>query len=317
LLACGLPPQDPMVILGYRVGELIKRTISETNEDNVLGISAQVAYNFFFSLFPLLLFIAPMLSLLGDKRKLVSDLLARLSTVVPSDAFSLLSKVVNDVVFASNAPGLISIGALLAAWSGSNIFTTFEDALNTAYDVKDERPWWKKRLLALAVLVGWGIVIFLVTAILVAGDNIVHYAQTQLGMGSTALDVWAVVQFPLAIVLLVAFLYLMYWLLPYVKMEKRQILVGSIVAAFLFGVATLLFRLYIQHFPPNKTYGTIGAVMVLLSWMYFVSVVILVGGELNSELHHGTGSTASRKGSVYAGRIATGEQPAQASSKID
>jgi membrane protein len=316
-LACGLPPQSTMVILGYRVNELIKATIRETNEDNVLGISAQVAYNFFFSLFPLLLFIAPMLSLLGDKRKLASDLLTRLSTVVPSDAFSLLSKVINDVVFASNAPGLISIGALLAAWSGSNIFTTFEDALNTAYDVKDERPWWKKRLLALAVLVGWGIVITLVTAILLAGDNVVSYAQNNLGMGSTALEVWAIVQFPLAIVLLVAFLYLMYWLLPYVKMDKRQILVGSVVAAFLFGVATLLFRLYVQHFPPNKTYGTIGAVMVLLSWMYFVSVVILVGGELNSELHHGTGSTASRKGSVYGGRIATGEQPAQASSKIE
>jgi membrane protein len=306
-----------MVILGYRVSELIKKTIRETNEDNVLGISAQVAYNFFFSLFPLLLFVAPMLSLLGDKRKLVSDLLSRLSTVVPSEAFALLSKVINDVVFASNAPGLISIGALLAAWSGSNIFTTFESALNTAYDVKDERPWWKQRLLALAVLVGWGIVITLVTGILLAGDNIVRYAQNNLGMGSAALDVWAVVQFPLAIVLLVAFLYLMYWLLPYVKMDKRQILVGSVVAAFLFGIATLLFRLYVQHFPPNKTYGTIGAVMVLLSWMYFVSVVILVGGELNSELHNGTGSTASRKGSVYAGRIATGEQPAQASSKIE
>jgi membrane protein len=109
----------------------------------------------------------------------------------------------------------------------------------------------------------------------------------------------------------------MYWLLPYVKQDQTQILVGSVVAAFLFVIATLLFRLYVQHFPANKAYGTIGAVMVLLSWMYVVSVVILVGGELNSELHHGTGSTASRKGSVYAGRIATGEQPAQASSKID
>jgi membrane protein len=157
----------------------------------------------------------------------------------------------------------------------------------------------------------------LVTAILLAGDNIVNYAQTRLGMGSAALQAWSVIQFPLAIVFLIAFLYLMYWLLPYVKMDKRQILVGSVVAGLLFTLLTLLFRLYVQHFPPNATYGTVGAVMVLLSWMYFVSVVILVGGELNSELHHGTGSVASRKGSVYAGRIATGEQPAQASSKID
>ena len=101
------------------------------------------------------------------------------------------------------------------------------------------------------------------------------------------------------------------------KQDKKQILVGSVVAAILFVLATLLFRLYVQHFPPNKTYGTIGAVMVLLTWMYVVSVVILVGGELNSELHHGTGSVASRKGSVYAGRIATGEQPAQSSSKLE
>jgi len=306
-----------MVLLGYRPKELIRKTASETIEDNVLGIAAQVAYNFFFSLFPLILFLAPLLSLLGDKRQIVSDLMARLSQIVPADAFGLLSKVVIDIVFAKNAPGLISLGALLAAWSGSNIFTTFMGALDTAYDVKDARPWWKQRLIALAVLVGWALIVTAVTAILLAGDNFVNYAQTQLGMGSAALDVWNVLQFPLAIVLLVAFFYLMYWALPYVKQDKKQILVGAIVAAVLFVLATLIFRVYVQHFPPNKTYGTVGAVMVLLTWMYVVSVVILVGGELNSELHHGTGSVASRKGSVYAGRIATGEQPAQPSSKIE
>jgi membrane protein len=316
-VACGLPPQVRMVILGYRASELARKTIKETSEDNILGIAAQAAYNFFFSLFPLVLFIAPMLSLLGDKRKIVSDLLSRLAEVAPADALSLLSKVINDVVFAQNAPGLISFGALLAAWSGSNIFTTFMGGLDTAYDVTDPRPWWKKRLLALAVLVGWAVIITLVTAILLAGDNVVGYAQTHLGMAGTAVKFWAVLQFPLAIALLLGFFYLMYWLLPNVKQDKRQILVGSVAAAILFVVATLLFRLYVQHFPSNKSYGTVGAVMVLLTWMYVVSVVILVGGELNAELHRGTGSVASRKGSVYAGRIATGEQPAQPSSKID
>jgi membrane protein len=306
-----------MVILGYRPKELITKTASETIEDNILGIAAQVAYNFFFSLFPLILFLAPLLSLLGDKRQIVSELLLRLSGVVPADAFSLLSKVINDIVFAENAPGLISIGALLAAWSGSNIFTTFMDALNTAYDVKDERRWRKKRLISLGVLVGWTAIIIMATVILLAGDSIVNYAQTRLGMGGAALGAWSVLQFPVAFVLLVAFFFLMYWALPYVRQDKKQILVGSIFAAILFVLATLAFRFYVQHFPPNKTYGTVGAVMVLLTWMYVVSVVILVGGELNSELHHGTGSVASAKGGVFAGRIATGEQPAQPSSKLE
>ncbi|HEY0529522.1 MAG TPA: YihY/virulence factor BrkB family protein [Gemmatimonadaceae bacterium] len=311
-----MPAAVHMVLLGYRVNELAKKTLSEIIEDNVLGIAAQVAYNFFFSLFPLLLFLAPMLSLIGNKQQIMSDLLSRLSQVLPPDAFSLFSKVVADVVLANNAPGLISIGLLLAAWSGSNIFTTLIDALDVAYDVKDERPWWKKRLVALGVLVGWGIIITLVTIILLAGDNIVAYARDNLGTGGAATNAWMVIQFPVAVLLLVGFFFLMYYLLPFVKQDKKQVLIGSLVAALLFIIATLLFRLYVQHFPPNKTYGLIGGVMLLLTWMYLVAVVILVGGELNSELHHGTGSTASRKGSVYAGRIATGEQPAQASSKI-
>jgi membrane protein len=305
-----------MVILGYRAGALAKKTLKETLEDNVLGIASQVAYNFFFSLFPLLLFLAPMLSLIGDKRTIVADLLGRFSEFMPAEAFTLFSKVVTDIVFAQNAPGLISIGFVLAIWSGSNIFTTFMDALDTAYDVTDPRPWWKKRLIAIGVMFGWGIIITLVTGILLAGDSIVGFLRNTLGMGTAALTVWAWLQFPLAIVLLVSFLFLMYWALPCVKQDKKEILVGSVFAAILFIVATLVFRLYVRHFPPNKTYGTIGAVMVLLTWMYVISAVILIGGELNAELHHGTGSVASKKGSVYAGRIASGEQPAQPSSKI-
>ena len=306
-----------MVILGYRPVPLLKKTLKETLEDNVLGIASEVAYNFFFSLFPLLLFLAPMLSLLGDKRQIVSDLLARFSEFMPAEAFTLFSKVVNDIVFAQNAPGLISIGFLLAVWSGSNIFTTFMGALDTAYDVSDPRSWWQKRLIAIGVMFGWALIITLVTAVLLAGDSIVNFLRDRLAMGSAALTLWSWLQFPLAIALLIAFLFLMYWALPYVKQDKKQILVGSFCAAVLFVLATLLFRLYVQHFPPNKTYGTIGAVMVLLTWMYVISVVILAGGELNSELHLGTGSVASKKGSVYAGRIASGEQPAQASSKIE
>jgi len=306
-----------MIILGYRVPELARKTVSESLEDNILGLAAQTAYNFFFSLFPLFLFLAPMLSLFGDKQRIVSDLLGRMAGFLPADALSLVSKVITDIALTENAPGLISVGALLAAWSGSNIFTTFMDALNKAYDVKDDRPWWKQRLLALGVMVGWAIIIIVVTAILLAGDDIADFAREDLGLGRSA-EVWAIIQFPIALGLLVAFLYVLYALLANVKQNKRHILVGSVVAALLFVLATLLFRLYVQNFGAyNKTYGTIGAVIMLLTWMYVVSVVILIGGELNSELHHGTGSTASLKGSVYAGRIATGEQPSQASSKIE
>src|SRR5687768_3002950 len=146
-----------MIILGYRVPELARKTVSESLEDNILGLAAQTAYNFFFSLFPLFLFIAPMLSLFGDKQRIISDLLGRMAGFLPADALSLVSKVITDIAFTESAPGLISAGAFLAAWSGSNIFTTFAHALNKAYDVTDERPWWKRRLLALGVMLGWAV----------------------------------------------------------------------------------------------------------------------------------------------------------------
>src|SRR5688500_5346469 len=179
-----------MVILGYRVPVLARKTVNESLEDNVLGLAAQTAYNFFFSLFPLFLFLAPMLSLFGDKQQIVSDLLSRMAGFLPADALSLVSKVITDIAFTESAPGLMSAGALLAAWSAANIFTTFMEGLNKAYDVNEERPWWKRRVLALAVMLGWAVIIIVVTAILMAGDDITDYARTNLGL-STAADVWA------------------------------------------------------------------------------------------------------------------------------
>jgi hypothetical protein len=146
-----------MEIKGYRLGPLLKKTGSEIMDDNVLGVAAQVAYYFFFSLFPIFLFLAPLLALVGDKQKTFTFLLDQAAQAVPGEAFDLVKNVVAEVVFSPSAPGVVSVGALLALWSGSNVFSALQDALNTAYDVaKDERPWWKKKLIALGCLVGVG-----------------------------------------------------------------------------------------------------------------------------------------------------------------
>src|SRR6186713_1420573 len=139
-----------MVVMGYRVEALFKRTLRETLDDNLLGLSAQTAYYFFFSLFPLLLFVAPLLSLVGNKQETFGLLAGQLQQVVPSEGWSLIGGVIKDVVYAENAPGLMSIGALLAIWAGSNVFSALIGALNVAYDVKDTRPWWKQKLIAIA-----------------------------------------------------------------------------------------------------------------------------------------------------------------------
>ena len=279
-----------MVIKGYDAGLLIKKTFKEVWDDGVLGLSAQAAYSFFFSLFPILLFLAPLFSLIGNKRELVDRILSRVSATLPSEAYVLLSNVVRDVVFGENAPGLMSIGIVLAIFSGSAVLDTLMGALNTAYDAHDPRPFWKKRLIAMGFTVVAAIVIGFATVVIVGGHSIIDFAAKFARIPGDTAQVWAVIQYPIALVLLTGFIWLLFYFLPYVKQKKSHVLAGSLFTVALWILITLIFRWYVSNFGSyNKTYGTIGGVIVLLTWMYWTMVAFLAGGEMNSELHQGTG----------------------------
>ena len=279
-----------MVIKGYDVGVLLKRTLKEVWDDNVLGLSAQAAYSFFFSLFPMLLFLAPLFSLIGNERQVVNKILARLELTIPAEAYALLENVVKDVVFGENAPGLISIGIILAAYSGSAVLDTVAGALNQAYDAKDPRPFWKKRLISMAFAAIAGVVIAFATLVMVAGHSVVDFLARFVRISGDTAAVWTVVQYPLALALLIGCLWLLFYFLPYVEQKKSHVLVGSVFTVAVWIVVTLLFRLYVSNFGSyNKTYGTIGGVIILLAWMYWTMVALLTGGELNAELRNGTG----------------------------
>jgi membrane protein len=297
-----------MEIKGYRLGPLLKKTGSEVMDDNVLGIAAQVAYYFFFSLFPIFLFLAPLLALVGDKRETFNFLLEQAQQAVPGEAFRLVQGVVAEVVFSPSAPGVVSVGALLALWSGSNVFSALQDALNIAYDVeRDERPWWKKKLIALACLVGVGGLFVLATVVLLSGDDIVGWVGDHIGLGAQTRFVWNLVQFPLALAILMVTGFAVFKFLPAVRQRNAHVWIASVVTTLLWLVATLAFRYYVQNFGSyNKTYGTIGGVIVLLTWMYLSMVVVLIGGELAAELMKGTGGVRSRAGFLYDGRISNG-----------
>ena len=303
-----------MVIKGYRVGPLLRATGREILDDNVLGLAAQTAYYFFFSLFPLLLFAAPLLGVLGEEQRVVNWAMRQLASAVDPEAVAFLRGVVEEVVFAPGAPGLMSVGLLLAAWAGANVFNALIDALNRAYDVTEARPWWKKRLVALGSVAASGILLAIVSTVMLAGPEIVKWLERSAAVGATAATAWRVLQYPIGFAFLVGMMYLIYYFLPNLRQNRRQILVGALGASVLWVIATLLFRLYVANFADyNKTYGTLGAVIVLLTWMYLTMLVILAGGELNAELHHGTGALEPRQGVVYAGRIVTAHHPGRTS----
>ncbi len=282
-----------MKIKGYDVGVLARKTFSETWKDNVLGLSAQAAYSFFFSLFPILLFLAPVFSLIDNKQDFVNRLLTRLSTTLPPEAYLLLRSVVKDVVFSQNAPGLVSVGILLAAFSGSGVVDTLRGALNTAYDAHDPRSWWLQRGFSMLFTVIAGVVVGTATIVMVAGPEAIGLVAGVLHLGGQTTRIWMVIQYPLALLLLVVFVASLFYFLPHVEQKIVHVLVGAVVTVALWIVITLLFRLYVANFGSyNKTYGTIGAVIILLTWMYWTMIAVLTGGELAAELRAGTGKAS-------------------------
>jgi membrane protein len=304
-----------MVIKGFRVGTLLKKTFHEIGEDRISTLAASAAYNFFFSLFPLLLFLAPVLSLAGHRERTVGWLMSELTTVLPPTQLEAIRPVLEKIVFSPSAPGLMSIGLLLAAWSGSNIFGTLMGALNTAYDVRESRSWIKQQLIRLGAFAIGSVIVVISTLVFLNGEGIADWIGSALDLGPAFVFVWKVIQFPVAIAGLAGLAFTTFYFLPNVKQHKAHVLIAAILTTTFWILATLLFRLYVNHFPPNPAYGLIGGVIIMLTWMYYTMFVVMIGGELASELYHGTGAIAPNKGEVFAGRIVTGTGPGSSSVK--
>ena len=299
-----------MIIKGFNVVPLLKKTYKEMGDDRIPSLAAETAYYFFFSLFPLLLFLTPLLGLVGNGQELMQSLLGRLSATMPAESLSLLRRVLAEIITASGSAGVMSIGVLLAGWSGSNIFGSLMSALNVAYDVSETRPWWKQQVIRITVLLIAGGIMLFATLIFLDGERVAKWAGNLIGLGDAAIAVWSVAQLVLAVALVVALGAIVFKLLPNVKQRWWHVIVASIVTTLLWILATLLFRVYVQHFGAyNKTYGTIGGVIVLLTWMYYSMFVVLMGGELAAELHQGTGAVDPDKGAIYFGRVVSESGP--------
>lgn len=285
-----------LVIAHYDVVALVRKTVSEIVDDNILGLASETAWSMFFGIFPALLFAASILSLVGNQQQMFQTAFDHLAPVIPPSALGVVQGVLHDVLFTKSAPGIASIGALLALYAGSQMFSTLMRALNTAFDVRETRPWWKQQLIAIAAAAGSVVVLWIATVIFLAGQQIVGFASNQLGMGPVGAIAWTILQYPVAFALITGLFWLLYLVLPDLPDRPRPwraALLAAVIATILWTVVTTLFRLYVQHFGSyNKTYGAIGAVIVLLTWMYWSSFALLAAGELASEIRAGSGRDA-------------------------
>jgi len=266
---------------------LHRRVFHEVADDDILGQAAKVAYFMFTSLPPALLVIFALTSIFGGE-PLAESIARRMDALLPgsiddpNSAAAFVATFINDVV-TETAPAPLSIGLILGLWAASAVFTALANALNQVFDVTEDRSWLKRRVVALGVMTGF-LILFLGGSIsLIAGPQI----SAALDLGGATDLAWDVLQWPLGFVFVTSGLFLIYNFLPNCDLSefRIQLLKGSAIATGLWLVATLGFRIYIANFGSyGETYGFVGAILVLLLWMYLTAIVILVGGEVASEL---------------------------------
>ena len=287
--------------------ELGKRVVSEIQRDDVFGRAAQLAYYFLLALFPLLLFLTSVIGiLLGSGTGVRHTLFAYLSRVLPGSASNLVDSTMYEVSAASGG-GKLTFGLLAALWAASNGMGAITEALNAAYNVKESRPWWKQRLTAIGLTLVLSILIISALVLVLYGGKIANQIAVTYGFGEAFTFGWQFLQWPIVFAFMLLSFSLIYYLAPDLHEQKWVwITPGSTIGVALWLLVSFGFKLYLHFFDSySKTYGTLGAVIILMLWLYLTGAAILIGGEVNSEIENAAAEAgdpqAKEKGEKTAG----------------
>ncbi|HEY2961944.1 MAG TPA: YihY/virulence factor BrkB family protein [Pyrinomonadaceae bacterium] len=268
--------------------ELAKRVWKEVNNDSMFGRAAQLSYYFLLALFPLLIFLTSVIGIvLGSGTGTRHALFNYLARIMPPSAFQLLDATMLEVSAASSG-GKISLGLLAALWAASNGMTAITESLNVAYDVKETRPWWKQRLVAIGLTLALSVLIISALILVVAGGNIAEHIANAYGFGAQFAIAWKIIQWPVVLAVMMLAFALIYYFAPDLRDQAWQWLTpGAAIGVALWLLVSLGFRVYLHFFDSySKTYGSLGAVIILMLWLYFTGAAVLIGGEINSEIEN-------------------------------
>ena len=265
---------------------ILQRAVKESIDDGIPMIASALAYSSFFAIPATLLLALGLFTLVSDAET-IRDFMDRLDAFLPSEATQLLGDSLTRLEEQPSTGLLITLfGFVLALWASTSAMTTYMAALNIAYDRKDGRSFARKRLIALGLVVTMGGAVALVVFLLVLGPYAQRWVGDLLGIEGVLSWAWWVVQWPLLIAgLLLAFSILHYFGPDVEHRAWHFVTPGSAVAVVVWIVVSAGFAIYTGLFESyNKTWGSLSAVIVTLTWLWLTGVALLFGGEVNSEV---------------------------------
>jgi membrane protein len=258
-------------------GRLVRATIRNADDHDLLGEAAKVAFFLFLSLFPVVLVLLSLTGLIGGEQAF--DRIARaVQTMIPEYGWQFVRELIREVTDGER-PGVLSFGIVFALWAASSGIAALMTGLNSMYGIDEARRWWKRRLIAVAVLVAGAILTVLGAAVFIPAET--WLADRDL------LPLWRYARWPVSYLLLTGTAWIAYLYLP-ARAQPASIgktLAGAALASALWLLAALLFRIYVADIARyGRVYGAVGAVIVLMMWFYLAALAVLLGGEVAATL---------------------------------
>ncbi len=279
---------SPWKLGGLTPPELGRRVWKSLNDDDVFGRAAQLAYNFFLALFPGLVFVTALFGLLAAPgTQMHQSLLRYIAAALPPSAYELVRNTLLETTKASSS-GKLTFGLVGALWSATAAMAATQDTLNAVYKVREGRPWWKARTIALGLTVVSIIMGIVALTVVLYGNSLANLVANHLGLGPIAAWAWKIVQWPIALFFLSLVFAVTYYFAPDVEQRHWEwITPGAVVGIVTWILASAAMRIYLHFFNSySATYGSLGAAIILLTWFYVTGLMILLGAEVNAEIEH-------------------------------
>jgi membrane protein len=272
--------------------KIVKLFFYNLMDDEIMDRANGVAYNFILAIFPAIIFLFTLIPYITPLFPDITyqSILEFMGDVMPPSMFEIVSPTVMDIV-SNQRGGLLSLGFVFSLYLSTNGTMSLIRAFNACYRTIERRSGWKTRIIATSLTINLAITVFLAIVLLVVGQLVLEYIQ-QLGISWLRIDDFTVflifaLRFLVLFVVFLLAISTLYYFGPAIHYNWRFFSVGSLVATFLIIGVSYGFSFYVTNFSTyNKVYGSIGVLIALMVWIQLVTVVLLIGYEINASIHH-------------------------------
>ena len=272
-----------------KVRRYVESLITKIIEQDFYGVAAEMAFWFILGLVPFLLFLTSLFTWMG-KKTLITPIISFFTNLAPKDVANLILNTLNEIFIFEQATLIAVLCLVITIALSANAIVAVIKGLNRAYAIEETRNFVYTRVLAILMVFMNSLALFLVVNLIVLGKVILDFMLEHTILSELSIDIISFVRWPISYLALAFCAFGNYYILPAIegneKTKMRSVLPGTFFFSFFWMIGSWCFSLYLSNLNTyNRVYGTIGAFAILMVWLYYTSLIVLIGGEINSRVY--------------------------------